>query len=88
MEGRLNQSEFIAKSVGLEERDRFLENVFPVGGHPAAQGGLEFRRKFFESYHYSDPLKAGRWVALEWNLLPVNYQGVMTLFCKYSKYFK
>ncbi len=59
-EGRQNYSEYVAKSMGEEPRDRFLEHVFPIGGHPAAQGSVDVRRKFFESYHYSDPLKAGR----------------------------
>ena len=61
--GRANHSEYILQSVGSEPRDRFLDHVFPVGGHPGTQGaqGLpDLRRKFFEAYMYSDPLKVGR----------------------------
>ena len=58
-EGRVNKSEFIQKSVGLEKPDRFLDHVFPVGGHPTGMS-FDFRRKFYDSYHYSDPLKVGR----------------------------
>ena len=59
-EGRLYYSEYISNAQGAEQKDRFKDHVFPLGGHPATQGGPPLRRKFFESYHYSDPLKVGR----------------------------
>ena len=59
-QGRITQSDYVVNSMGAEKRDRFLEHVFPLGGHPATQGGPPYRRKFFETYHYSDPLKVGR----------------------------
>jgi hypothetical protein len=60
-EGRKYHSDYVGESLGREKRDRFLEDIFPLGGHPAMGGdGPPLRRKFFESYYYSDPLKTGR----------------------------
>jgi hypothetical protein len=58
--GRANYSEYVLHSVGPEDQDRFKDHVFPIGGHPGTQGTPDLRRKFFEAYFYSDPLKAGR----------------------------
>lgn len=33
-EGRLHGSTYVAQSLGEEKRDRFVEEVFPLGGHP------------------------------------------------------
>lgn len=59
-EGRKYHSDYVAWSLGPEKRDRFKEEIFPLGGHPAGMGDVPMRRKFFESYRYSDPLKTGR----------------------------
>jgi len=59
-EGRAYHSDFVAQSLGSEKLDRFKEEVFPLGGHPATAGSVPYRRKFYEAYRYSDPLKSGR----------------------------
>ena len=63
-EGRKYHSDFVVHSVGAEPRDRFKDDIFPIGGHPLgnAKGAapFEYRRKFFESYQFSDPNKTGR----------------------------
>jgi len=48
--------------VGPEKKDRFLEEIFPIGGHNNAQSetSQQFRKKFYEAYHYKDPTKSGR----------------------------
>ena len=33
-EGRVYFSEYVTNSVGAEKRDRFMEETFPIGGHP------------------------------------------------------
>lgn len=62
-EGRAYHSDFVSQSLGGEKRDRFLEEIFPLGGHPMSQptaGAPILRRKFFENYLFSDPFKTGR----------------------------
>eukprot|EP00347_Sterkiella_histriomuscorum_P011471 403372329 len=59
-EGRRCKSEYIQHSVTLTEKDRFKDHVFPIGGHPAMPGPLNLRRKFYENYVFSDPMKSGR----------------------------
>jgi hypothetical protein len=60
--GRELKSDFVCNSVGEVQRDRFVDEIFPIGGHSAQQdeNGNPLRKKFFESYMYSDPLKSGR----------------------------
>ena len=52
-EGRLFHSDYVANSLGSEKRDRFKEDVFPIGGHPTGVDTPYYRRNFFESFHYS-----------------------------------
>ena len=62
-DGRKYYSEHVKNSLGEEKRNRFMDEVFPLGGHPIAPmaaGGPILKRKFFESYHFSDPLRTGR----------------------------
>ena len=61
-EGRECRSDFVCQSYGPEPRDRFKEEIFPLGGQNNAQdeNSTPFRRKFIESYLYSDPEKTGR----------------------------
>jgi hypothetical protein len=33
-EGRKYHSDFVAQSLGEVKKDRFIEEVFPLGGHP------------------------------------------------------
>lgn len=33
-EGRLNHSNFVAQSLGEVKKDRFMDEAFPIGGHP------------------------------------------------------
>ena len=60
-EGRACSSEFVTNAVGAEPRDRFREEIFPTGGIDNRQdeNSTPFRRKFYESYMYSDPAKSG-----------------------------
>ncbi len=43
-EGRKYHSDFVAHSVGAEPRDRFKDEIFPLGGHPLgnSKGGAPF----------------------------------------------
>lgn len=59
-EGRLFHSDYVAESMGEVKRDRFKDEIFPIGGHPLTMDGAPLKRKFFESYRYSDPFKNGR----------------------------
>lgn len=59
-EGRKYHSEYVTHALGAEERDRFKESIFPLGGHPGSSGPIPWKRKFYESYHFSDPKKSGR----------------------------
>ena len=61
-EGRSLKSDFVINAVGEKPIDRFENEVFPLGGHTNQQReqSSPFRRKFVESYFYSDPAKTGR----------------------------
>ena len=61
-EGRHLHSDFVRQAVGAEPRDRFIDEIFPEGGHTNQQGegAIPWRRKFKEGYLYSDPEKKGR----------------------------
>lgn len=62
-EGRDCKSDFVLHSVGHHDKDRVVEEIFPLGGHPMVQkedGKALFRRYFVESYLYSDKTKTGR----------------------------
>jgi hypothetical protein len=58
-EGRLCYSDYVTASLGAEKRDRFKDEVFPIGGHPNTLEGAPLKRKFFEAYWYSG-FKNGR----------------------------
>jgi len=55
-------SDFVVQTVGAKDKDRFLDHIFPAGGHNHAQDedSLQFRRRFDESYMYSDHNSSGR----------------------------
>ena len=61
-EGRRCRSEYIKYAVGLEKRDRLVEEAFPLGGGPGIFGDDDdlLRTYSFEAYQYSNPLKSGR----------------------------
>ena len=60
-EGQECRSDFVVTVFGSEKRDRFKEEIFPLGGIDNQQDehSTPFRRKFYESYMYSDPTKTG-----------------------------
>ena len=61
-QGREAKSDFISKAVGLKDKDKFMDEMFPEGGRPKGQGDGDAptRAKSFESFQYSDPAKTGR----------------------------
>ena len=61
-DGREVHSEFVVQATGAEPRDRFRDEIFPLGGIDNAQSeeSTPFRRKFYEAYMYSDPKTTGR----------------------------
>lgn len=62
LQGRAAKSDFVTQAAGEKDKDRFVEEIFPLGGHTQQQSedSIPWRKKFFESYIYSDPAKSGR----------------------------
>ncbi len=59
--GRATKSDYVVTAVGAEPKDRFEDEIFPIGGTAMFQeGGTPFRKKYKENYLYSDPAKSGR----------------------------
>ena len=60
--GREVRSDFVAQAVGAAPRDRFVEEIFPIGGHSHQQSAdsIPWRKRFYEAYQFTDNDVSGR----------------------------